>query len=141
MSRIYATPENLAEWTGTEAPVNAASLLRHASTLVESATVNAIYPTDVDGYATGDATAVAFLEATAAQAAFWAANGLDPAGGSLAEMGKGHATSKSIKGASVGYSVTLVEANNLARQQALRGLCEEAWSILSNAGLITAAVR
>lgn len=117
------------------------SLLRAASSLVEDAALLTHYPTDMAGLPTKPEHVLAFMEATCTQVAYWAANDIDPAGGNLAEIGKGHATSKTIKGASVSYSVTLVEANNLARAAAVSTLGEAAWSILRNAGLISAAVR
>lgn len=136
MARIFATPEQLAEWTGDPAPANAVGLLRTASGLISRSTRTAIYATTPAGLPSAPKIAEAFRDAATAQAAFWAANKLDPAGGSLTEMGKGHATSKSIKGASVGYSVTLVEKNNQARTDAVNSLCEEAWTILDNEGLV-----
>lgn len=141
MARIYATADDLAEWSGAPAPANAAGLLRYASSLVEGATVNALYATDAEGYPSGTFTADTFRDATTAQAAFWAANGLDPAAGSLPVLGERVATSKSIKGASVSYDAADAAQAKGARIAALETLCGEAYLILSNAGLITAAVQ
>lgn len=135
----YATPDDMTQWTGGPAPDNAVGLLRFASSLTARATRTATYPTR-NGEPYGPVVQT-LRDATTAQAAFWAANGLDPVGGALGEQGKGHATSKTIKGASVGYSVTLVEKNNQARTDAVDTLCAEAWNILDNAGLINTAPR
>jgi hypothetical protein len=133
---IYATPGDLTSWSGNPAPDNATGLLRSASSLVGRYTRAARYRTTTDGLPSDPPVAEAFRDATTAQAAFWATNGIDPNAGSLAEMSKGHAIGKSIKGASVNYSVTLVENSNKARTQAVTVLCDEAWLILDNAGLV-----
>lgn len=141
MPRIYATEADLASWTGKDAPANAAALLRHASTLVEGATQNAYYSTDTAGLPTLPKTLGAFESATCAQAAFWAANDLDPAAGTLPIAGEKVAASKSIKGASVSYDTGAAQASKEARIAALQFLCLEAWQILDNEGLITGAIR
>ncbi len=136
MARTFATPEDLTAWWGKPAPENAAGLLRSASSLVGRYTRAALYRTTAEGLPSDQVVAEAFRDATTSQAAFWASNGIDPSAGSLAEMGKGHAIGKSIKGASVNYSVTLVENSNRARTEAVTALCEEAWLILDQAGLV-----
>ncbi|WP_313816351.1 hypothetical protein [Citricoccus sp.] len=141
MARTYATEADLTEWTGAEAPANAVVLLRSASTLVEQATRNAVYGTFTDGMPSQSRVIDAFRDATCAQASFWAANGLDPAAGSLSEQSTRVASSKSIKGASVSYDAGDTAATKAARVAALSTLCEEAFGILDHAGLITAAVR
>ena len=91
---IYATPTDLAAWTGTAAPANATQLLRSASLLVQEATNNAYYDTPPDtsgGQSSGSynyyrpdalpsdpAVAAVLNEATCIQAAAWAALGIDP---------------------------------------------------------------
>lgn len=139
--RVYATEADLLTWTGQVPPANAVSLLRAASSLVEDAAMLAHYRTNADGTPSYGPTATAFREATCEQAAYWAANGLDPAAGGLAEQGKKIASSKSIKGASVSYDSADAAASKQARVQALTTLSHGAWTILRNAGLITAVVR
>lgn len=139
--RVYATEADLASWTGKDAPANAAVLLRHASTLVEGATRNAVYRTDGLGMPTVSTVAGAFESATCAQVAFWAANNLDPTAGALPIAGEKVAASKSIKGASVSYDTQAAQASKEARIAALQFLCLEAWQILDNEGLITGAIR
>lgn len=134
--RTYATADDLAEWWGKAAPDNATGLLRSASSLVGRYTRAAVYATTYEGMPDDPDVAEAFRDATTSQAAFWASNEIDPSAGSLAEVAKGHAIGKSIKGASVNYSVTLVENSNRARTEAVNTLCEEAWLILDNAGLV-----
>lgn len=141
MPRIYATEADLASWTGKAAPANAAALLRHASTLVEGATRNAIYRTDGLGMPTVSTVTGAFESATCAQAAFWAVNDLDPAAGTLPIAGEKVASSKSIKGASVSYDTGAAQASKEARISALQFLCLEAWQILDNEGLIVGSIR
>ena len=139
--RVYATESDLLNWTGQAPPANAVSLLRAASSLVEDAAMLTTYRTNADGTPSHGPTATAFMEATCAQAAFWAANDLDPAAGGLDEQGKRIASSKSIKGASVSYDAADAAASKQARVQALTTLSHTAWTILRNAGLITAVVR
>lgn len=134
--RVYATTADLAEWTGTTAPNNAESLLRSASLLVESATETAFYATDADGYPTKASVSTAFKDATTAQAAHWSANGLDPAAGAVKVTSEGAPTQKTIDGASVTYSVSLVEAGREARVAALSTLSPDAHRILDAESLL-----
>jgi hypothetical protein len=139
--RTYATPADLSTWTGTTAPENVVGLLRSASTLVEQATRNALYPTDSQGLPSLPEQATVFRDATCAQAAYWAANDLDPAAGTLAVESVRVASSKSIKGASVSYDAADTAKAKQARVDALTRLCGEAYGILDNAGLVSAVIR
>lgn len=141
MARIYATPADLAEWSGKDAPENAAGLLRYASHLVEQATFTAFYQVKPDGTPWYGPVADAFRDATTAQAAYWAANGLDPAAGALGEQSARVATSKTIKGASLGYDAADAAKTKEARVQALESLCWESGVILQNAGLLRTAIQ
>ena len=133
---IYATPDDLTAWWGKPAPDNAVSLLRAASNLVARETRTAVYATTYEGFPDDPPVAQAFSNAVTAQSAFWASNGIDPTAGRLAEVDKNHVISKQIKGASIGKSVTLVENANKERSAAVTTLCDEAWLILDNAGLV-----
>lgn len=133
---IYATPDDLAEWWGKPAPDNAVSLLRAASLLVARETRTAVYDVQPSGLPRHADDLAAFRNAVTAQAAFWATNSLDPTAGTLSESGKGNVIGKTIKGASLNYSVTLVENDKKARTAAVHSLCDEAWTILDVAGLV-----
>ncbi|MFJ2619694.1 hypothetical protein [Glutamicibacter sp. NPDC087344] len=100
-----------------------------------------VYAVDSDGMPRHADRAAAFKEATCEQAAFWAANGLDPSAGELVEVGKRVASSKSIKGATVSYDAADAASAKQARVNALRVLCTSAFQILRNAGLISAVVN
>jgi len=138
--RIYATEQDLMEWTGKELPANAAGLLRAASRLVTRATQLSIYYTDTDGVPVHPQERQAFRDATTAQAAFWDANDLDPVAGALSEQTGKVATSKSIKGATVSYDAGDAAAAKAARAAALSELCPAAWDILAEHGLVTEVV-
>ncbi|MDT0432803.1 hypothetical protein [Streptomyces salyersiae] len=65
--RVYATPEQLSEWTGEAAPADADRLLTRASEDVEDAARTAIYDTDDTGMPTDPDVIAAFADATCAQ--------------------------------------------------------------------------
>ncbi|WP_422389935.1 hypothetical protein [Arthrobacter sp. N1] len=135
--RTYATTEDLTTFlAGKPVPADAEGLLRVGSMLVARETRTAYYSVDAAGYPLRTDTREAFRDAVTAQAAFWAANNLDPTAGALKEVSSNHTISKSIKGASIGKSVTLVENSNRERSLALNRLCEEARTILEMAGLL-----
>lgn len=135
MTLIYATSSDLATWTGTTAPANATQLLRSASLLVRDATAAAYYTVDTAGLPTDAVLLQAFKDATCAQAAAWAALGIDPSiGGVLTNSVK---TSKGIGSASIGYGDST--AATVARANALAGLVPEARRILNAAGLVLTA--
>jgi hypothetical protein len=135
--RIYADTDDLTAWMSPAAvPADAAGLLRSASGLVRSETKTAVYATDDDGYPTDTALIAAFMEATCAQAKFWADHGINP---SLGAAGVAPlAASKSIGGASIQYSTYVSTAE--ARANAAGVLGPDAWYILSDAGLLGGAV-
>ncbi|MEV4335762.1 hypothetical protein [Streptomyces sp. NPDC049590] len=72
MGRVFATPAELAAFTGQPAPANAPRLLARASRLVSRDTTAAIYDTDPAGYPTDPDIREAFRNATCAQVAEWA---------------------------------------------------------------------
>ena len=141
MPRIYATPEDLTDWTGKPAPANATSLLRSASVLVEDATLTAIYTVDRDGKPTQPAIRQAFLEATCEQAGFWADNDLDPAKGARSTQAQRLVTTKAISGASISYDANDAARTKQAKIDALDQLNANALRILRNAQLVTTAVQ
>jgi hypothetical protein len=134
---VYATTTDLTNWTGGAAPTNATQLLRSASLLVRDATAAAFYDADSTGLPTDTTTKQAFNDATCAQAAFWAANGIDPTAGGLTTTGV--LRGKRIGTASLDYdtaAVSSVAAMN-ARLASAKQLCPEAVSILRGAQINT----
>lgn len=138
--RVYATTTDLTAWMDPDpAPANAASLLRSAAILLESATATAHYATDMDGYPTTTKIVDALRDASCSQAEYWADNGLDPASGSIKVAGEKVATSKAIGGAQLNYSVSLIESAQQSRAGALSTLSPEAYNILDREGLLDGA--
>lgn len=132
--RLYATPEDLAEWLDP-VPENAASLLRSASGLVRSETMTARYATDTDGYPTDTALRTAFRDAVCAQVKFWADLKVDPSTGAAGV--RPAAASKSIGGASITYEA----GATAAKVEALNAMSPDAWYILNDAGLLGGTVQ
>lgn len=130
----YATVDDLTVWTGQVAPDNAVQLLRSASGLVRRSTVTAVYTVTPSGAPSNPDVADAFRDATCAQAAAWAAAGIDPVGGAAGVASERVPTSSSIGGASVTYGTTGDAA--AARTAALTELCDEAAYLLAEAGML-----
>ncbi|GAA2037368.1 hypothetical protein GCM10009740_31460 [Terrabacter terrae] len=128
---VYATPEDLAPWTGATVPDNAEQLLRVASGLVADATITAWYTADASGLPTSTPIAQAFKDATCAHAAAMATAKVDPAGG--AAVGVGAAVRKKVGSAEVEYAGAADAA--AARSRLVDTLCPEAVRILRAAGL------
>ncbi|MGE9695919.1 hypothetical protein [Streptomyces sp. CH6] len=80
MPRVYATPDQLAAWTGEAAPADAERLLARASEDVDDALLSAIYATDAEGRPTDPAVAAALADATCAQVEYQLATGDDGTG-------------------------------------------------------------
>ncbi|MFI0737869.1 hypothetical protein ACIQV2_01140 [Streptomyces globosus] len=76
----YATPEQLAAWTGRPAPADAERLLARAGEDVDSALLTAIYPVDEDGDPLDPEVRTALANATCAQVEFQLAGGDDGTG-------------------------------------------------------------
>jgi hypothetical protein len=135
MSLVYATPTDLAAWTGTAAPANATTLLRVASGLVRRDTLTAWYTVDETGAPTDEDVAQAFSDATCAQAATWAALGIDP---TLAGLDTGAAgrvvASKALGPANISYAGADDTAARRARVAS--ELTDEAAGILADVGLL-----
>lgn len=137
MTLVYAASTDLATWTGTTAPANATVLLRSASILVRDETAAAFYAADTTGLPTDAATLQAFKDATCAQAAFWAANGIDPTAGALPTAGV--LRGKKIGSASLDYDTAAAVSPAVlqARIDSVTSLVPEAASILRAAGINT----
>lgn len=81
MARLpYATPEQLATWTGQPAPADAERLLARAGEDIDSALLTAIYPVDEDGDPLDPEIRAALANATCAQVEFQLAGGDDGTG-------------------------------------------------------------
>ncbi|MGW6848988.1 hypothetical protein ACWGCK_09530 [Streptomyces virginiae] len=76
----YATPEQLAAWTGQPAPADAERLLARAGEDVDSALLTAIYPVDEDGDPLDLKIRTALANATCAQVEFQLVGGDDGTG-------------------------------------------------------------
>lgn len=122
----YATVTDV--WSDN-APADAAELTQHANLLVAHETRTAIYRPDADGYPADPLIRAVFKDAVAAQARFWAENGLKPQNG--VQGLPRQASSKSIGSGSISYEPTRGRV-----ESALTGLCSTSWYMLDNAGLL-----
>lgn len=75
--QAYATPEQLAAWTGQPAPADAERLLARASEDIDSALLAAVYPVDDVGNPLDAEIQIALREATCAQVEYQLAAGDD----------------------------------------------------------------
>lgn len=82
MPRVYATPEQLAAWTGTPAPADAERLLARASADVDAVLLCAVYETNAAGMPTDPTVVQALADATCAQVEYQLATGDDGTGAS-----------------------------------------------------------
>lgn len=131
---VYADGDDLAAWTGTDAPDNAVTLLRSASLLVRRDTRSCWYDVDNTGLPSDAAIAAAFRDACCAQVAQWVLLGVDPAAG-VAGTNRGPATSTEIGTGKVVYSAPSTMVAD-ARAAASIALCPEAVQILTDAGIL-----
>jgi len=139
---IYGTPEELARWidpdSETPDPVpNATILLRAATQSVLAATVGAVYRTEDDGKAKPGKSHDALRDATLEQASALSAANIDPRKGAGAV--KPTKRSKGLGGATVTYA-TDSRTDRYAADLATGVLTQSAWTILSNAGLISTRI-
>lgn len=134
MALIYATPTDLSAWIGS-VPDNVIALLRSASRLVRKATATAFYAVDTNLLPTDATYLQAFNDATCAQAAFWAANNIDPTTGGITTAAPIRA--RKIGSASLDYDTSVVSSVTAyaAKAFAARTLCEESQDILQLAGI------
>ncbi|MFE6764357.1 hypothetical protein [Streptomyces sp. NPDC057689] len=80
MGRVYATPEQLATYTGAPAPEGVERLLARASEDVDAALLTAVYAVDDDGDPTDPAVVAALAAAVCAQVEWQLATGDDGTG-------------------------------------------------------------
>lgn len=126
---VYATADDLATFTGQDAPANADRLLKGASALVRVATRAALYDTTTEGLPSDTDIAEAFRDATSAQAAEWARRGIDPASG----ITPAKPQSSGIGGASVNWGTT----GGMSDEDTLAQLIPDALWYLDAAGLLS----
>ncbi|VHM07195.1 Uncharacterised protein [Streptococcus pyogenes] len=133
--RVYATAADFAavseeDWDGD--PQTLSKRLRAASVEVEKLTRRSVYATDDDGFPTDQDIADAFTEATCAIVEYWSQTD-DPTG---AEASEG-----AVRILSVSLGTTSSNNDNLTDRQKLeRRIGTRAIDVLTNAGLIQAAV-
>ncbi|HEY1176987.1 MAG TPA: hypothetical protein VGF17_12585 [Phytomonospora sp.] len=113
MGRVYATPEQLAAYTGQPAPADAEQLLARASRFLDAHALNTcVYDTGDDGMPTAPEVRDALREAVCVQVQWW-----DAVGDSTGAMGAGWG-SVSLGPVSLGRSVTDVSPNASPARQA-----------------------
>lgn len=114
MARVYATPADLADYTGSAAPAAAERLLRDATTMLEARVFRLCwFVADTDGYPSNTVVRTAFTQAVCAQVAWW-----DEVGDSTGAAGVGWG-SVEIGSVKLGRSVTTVSGDaSPARQVA-----------------------
>ncbi|TSI11968.1 hypothetical protein [Brevibacterium aurantiacum] len=120
---VYAEPSDL-----TNAPDNAISQIRLASSLVDDATLTAFYTVDAEGMPINEDIRARFKAAVVAQVSYWAELGINPALGVAGITSERVATSKSIAGASISYESG--ERSSLEKSNALTVLGPEAIAVL-----------
>jgi hypothetical protein len=126
--RVYAAVSDIAN---PPSGLDIEALLERASAMVDIACMFDRYHTDPDGTPSDPVVLQAFHDATVAQAKFWIAAGIDPAGGVLGQADR--VSSQSAEGGSVSYaSLRTAEAV----EAAINDLCEAARNILILAGLM-----
>lgn len=134
--RVYATPTqygDFAEEPFDGTPAKLAKRLRAASSEVERLARFAVYAVDEDGMPTDRSVAAAFAEATCSIVEYWQETD-DPLGVD--------AIQGAVKIGSVSLGTTSSSADSASEQEKLeRRIGGRAFSILTNAGLISAAVR
>lgn len=132
---VYATPDDLHDWTQQAPPDNAAVLLREASILVADAIGGDLYDVAPTGLPAQSRQRDAVRDATCAQAEHWATSGSDPlkgAGGQDPRM-----TVSAIDGASVSFDTYLTAPD---RMNSVKYLSPSAYRILRQAGMASAWV-
>ncbi|QKN87652.1 head-to-tail adaptor [Streptomyces phage Cumberbatch] len=109
MPRVYATPDQLAEYTGQPAPADASRLLARASEDVEDALTTAIYDTDNAGMPTDPDVISAMADATCAQVEYVTAQGGDDTGaaGQWDSVSIGPVSMSGRRGGPVGAAVDI----------------------------------
>lgn len=136
---VYATVDQLEGWLQAPVPDNSPALLRIASNQITEAIRYAFYTADaVTGKATDTTVLQALQDATCAQVEFWIAAEIDPVAGSVQENTR--PLQSKILSASVTYDRSSAAELTLARTAGALTLCEQANTILDQAGLLRGTV-
>lgn len=123
---VFAKPEDVAKWTGFEAPEDAVRLIRKASGMVQHAIRRARFDVTPSGAPSDPDVADALRDAVCAQVEYW--DGMEPTKADT----KPRLSSTGLDGASMGFdTATAAQVTAVAADT----LCEEAWLILDNEGL------
>lgn len=141
MPLTYATPADLAVWTGSPAPANAESLIRKASGLVADATRGSIYRVDPDDRPTDSKIGLALQEATLSQVEAWLDAGISSPGPAAAASRPQKVASKSLGGASVSYATDAAADAAWSNLAGGAFLTDIALQILDRAGLLSNNVQ
>lgn len=136
MARVYATISDYSVVIGAPAPEGIASHLAAASELVEYATRNDLYETDLQGFPVKETLRDAMRSATCVQAAFWVENGINPNAG-LGAL-KPIPIETGIASGTIKYESMSVR--NRAREKSIDTLTPRAWRLLRNEGLGSSGV-
>lgn len=124
--RVYATPSDLTDFTGDDAPSNASSLLRRASLAIDGLVLTARYDTDDEGYPTDLDVTDALRDATCAQASWFDETG--DTSGAAARFNSLSLGSFSGSGGGTGSGANTTAAESRIAPEALQ--------ILATAGLL-----
>jgi hypothetical protein len=126
VARSYATPDDLAAYTGQPAPDDATALLAKAARFLDANLFRlCAYLVGDTGMPTDDLVAAAFRDAVCAQAAWWGELG-DSTGAAAAGWGN-----VQIGSVTLGRSVTATAAEDSPARQ----IAAEVWDVLSSPDL------
>lgn len=142
MVLVYATDADLTAWiTPVPLPANSATLLRSASLLIHTFTMTALYGVDDTGKPSDATVLQAFNDATCAQAASWAAAGIDPVSGGISTAAP--VRSKRLGSAGVDYDTSANTSATVlqAKREAATTLCAESVMLLHQARVIPGGVQ
>lgn len=125
----FATEEDLARWSDGNIPDNPRPLIRHASVMVQHAIRFARFSVTPAGLPSDPDIAEAVRDAVCAQVEAWAVSKINPTQ---------IATTGVVTGSKIGDASFTFDAASSANtaSNARTELCNEAWLILENAGLI-----
>lgn len=127
-TRIYATPTDLAAYTGEAAPADATVLLARAARFLDSKVFRLCwFAADADGLPVDSLVRQAFTNAVCAQVAWWGELG-DSTGATSAGWGN-----VSIGSVSLGRPGAAVSANNSPARQ----VAPEVWDALQSPDMTT----
>jgi hypothetical protein len=136
-ARVYATPDDLAAYTGQPAPSDAAAQLTQASRFLDASLFSRswYYADDTTGLPTEDVVIEAFRDATCAQVTWWQA-----LGDSTGAFGAGY-SSVSIGGVSLARTGKAGAVAPDGSESAARQIAPQVWDILQDPTLTPCHLR